>query len=644
MTTTKNNRSLVLLLVPMLLNFCLQAQNLGVNATGATPNASSIIDLNTGNTFTSPNGKGLLPPNVALTSITDAVTVTSPAVSLLVYNSATVGTGSAAVVPGYYYWDGSKWVRLQTSAGAAQDWSLIGNAGTTAGTNFLGTTDAQDVVVKTNAIENMRILNTNGYVGIGTVAPVRKLHVYSAGNPGAIRNTVDGGFSGIEAYTYSGAGGTHPYFMGLTAKGTNTAATYPLSGDALSAFLGRDAIDGLVSANYGGADIYMLASENYSALNKGTSMRFSTTANGTNTVVERMRIDQNGNVGIGIATPAAKLHVADNQNKRTLHVEHNFNGLVNTDAAFIGGIDAGYSPTGLFVLQKDNVSLGSTGTNLINVVSNSVSKMLINGVGFMGIGTTSPLHSLHVHSPANNHHAITITAENQTDHWDIVKRGQTYAVGQNDQLVFAYNNIERVNFTSDGSIGVSVNVPLSRFDIMGVKPTAGAGTGVSSNAPSQAIIPAGSDGASVQNDWPNLWGGGTSTWDVCGTSCYMSAYITRSDRRLKKDILTMGSDITKTFMQLRPVTYLLKKEIPETEGLQYGFIAQEVAQLFPSIVTKDSGLEGGTIGMNYQALIAPTIYIVQQQQLQIQELTDKNNALQKQMAVIIALLKTTNAK
>ena len=79
--------------------------------------------------------------------------------------------------------------------------------------------------------------------------------------------------------------------------------------------------------------------------------------------------------------------------------------------------------------------------------------------------------------------------------------------------------------------------------------------------------------------------------------------------------------------------------MPETAGLQYGFIAQEVAQLFPSIVTKDSGLEGATIGMNYQALIAPTIYIVQQQQLQIQELIDKNNALQKQMAEIIALLK-----
>ena len=142
------------------------AQNLGVNTTGATANNSSILDLNTGNTFTSPNGKGLLPPNVALTSITDVVTVTSPATSLLVYNSATAGTGTAAVVSGYYYWDGAKWVAL-----GGADWHTTGNLGTTAGTNFIGTTDTQDLVFKTNSSEQIRVANTTNNVGIGTATP-----------------------------------------------------------------------------------------------------------------------------------------------------------------------------------------------------------------------------------------------------------------------------------------------------------------------------------------------------------------------------------------------------------------------------------------------------------------------------------------
>src|ERR1700744_1711442 len=106
-----------------------QAQNVGINGTGANPNAGSILDLNTGNNFSSPNGKGLLPPNVSLTGVTDAVTVTSPATSLLVYNTATANTGTLSVTPGYYYWDGTKWVALGGS-----DWHTLGNLGTTAGT------------------------------------------------------------------------------------------------------------------------------------------------------------------------------------------------------------------------------------------------------------------------------------------------------------------------------------------------------------------------------------------------------------------------------------------------------------------------------------------------------------------------------
>jgi hypothetical protein len=55
-------------------------------------------------------------------------------------------------------------------ASGGNAWDLLGNAGTTAGTNFLGTTDAQDMVFKTNNTEKMRI-TTTGQVGIGTAAP-----------------------------------------------------------------------------------------------------------------------------------------------------------------------------------------------------------------------------------------------------------------------------------------------------------------------------------------------------------------------------------------------------------------------------------------------------------------------------------------
>ena len=83
-------------------------QNAGINSTGAAPQASTILNLNTGNTFTSPNGKGVLFPNVALTGTANITTIGSPLTSLFVYNTVTSGVAPNNVIPGYYYWNGTK--------------------------------------------------------------------------------------------------------------------------------------------------------------------------------------------------------------------------------------------------------------------------------------------------------------------------------------------------------------------------------------------------------------------------------------------------------------------------------------------------------------------------------------------------------
>jgi len=77
---------------------------------------------------------------------------------------------------------------------AHAQWSLTGNTGTTAGTNFIGTTDNQDLVFKTGSTptEWMRI-STAGNVGIGTSSPIFPLHMYApAGkNPGLLMQDAD---------------------------------------------------------------------------------------------------------------------------------------------------------------------------------------------------------------------------------------------------------------------------------------------------------------------------------------------------------------------------------------------------------------------------------------------------------------------
>ena len=60
-------------------------------------------------------------------------------------------------------------------------WSLVGNAATSPTVNFLGTTDRQALVVRTNNTERLRVTD-NGLVGIGTASPVDQLSVRNTGS------------------------------------------------------------------------------------------------------------------------------------------------------------------------------------------------------------------------------------------------------------------------------------------------------------------------------------------------------------------------------------------------------------------------------------------------------------------------------
>ncbi len=152
------------------------AQNVGISNIGATPDASAMLDVASTN-------KGLLIPRIALSITTSALPIISPANSLLVYNTASV----ADVLPGYYYWNATKWVALNNYITA---WHTVGNSGTNSVTNFIGTTDAQDLVVKTNNTEKMRITQS-GNVGIGgTPHPSAKLDL-SSSNQGFLITRVD---------------------------------------------------------------------------------------------------------------------------------------------------------------------------------------------------------------------------------------------------------------------------------------------------------------------------------------------------------------------------------------------------------------------------------------------------------------------
>jgi hypothetical protein len=167
-------------------------------------------------------------------------------------------------------------------------WSLTGNSGTDSGvTNFLGTTDAQDLVFKTNNFEQMRI-KSNGLIGFGVTNPANEFHM---------SKTTTGGYD-IQSDSY-GQQGT---FTINRSSGTFAAPTRPGSG-AILGTIGYGAYDSGTFTTT--AKIIAAMDAATGAGDLPTALSFQTTPDGSATALERLRITNGGRLGLGTSNPSA---------------------------------------------------------------------------------------------------------------------------------------------------------------------------------------------------------------------------------------------------------------------------------------------------------------------------------------------------
>ncbi|WP_343692218.1 hypothetical protein [Chitinophaga sp.] len=118
---------------------------------------SAILEL-------SSTKQGLLLPRLAdFTAINTAIGTDAVDGMIVYLNSSTAANN------GVYMRKAGAWVKIASAADAAANWGLTGNAGTNPTTNYIGTSDAQNLSIRANATEAINV-QTDGKVQLKNVA------------------------------------------------------------------------------------------------------------------------------------------------------------------------------------------------------------------------------------------------------------------------------------------------------------------------------------------------------------------------------------------------------------------------------------------------------------------------------------------
>jgi trimeric autotransporter adhesin len=226
-------REIVLLLMTTFFIGSANAQmKLGNNPT--TTNANALLELEATN-------KGLLLPRIALANTSSPTPMSVHIAGMTVYNTANNGI----VSPGFYYNDGTSWMRLSTLV-ATSLWGLTGNLGTTAGTNFIGTTDNTDIWFKRNNIKSGLLSLANTSFGVNAASLSTGNYTVAIGGIAA-RDNITG--SDIVAVGYAAlatnVAGQYSVAIGKSSqsRANNTATTYPANNTSVGTFSLNGAAD-----------------------------------------------------------------------------------------------------------------------------------------------------------------------------------------------------------------------------------------------------------------------------------------------------------------------------------------------------------------------------------------------------------------
>ncbi len=377
------------------------------------PNPNSKLDI----TSTVAEPGGLLLPRVALTGTANIAPLAAHVAGMAVYNTATAGD----VTPGYYYNDGSKWVRIAAASVPSSDWTVLGNTGLNATNNFLGTTDNVALRFRTTSFNRFEITN-------GT----------TQANGGRLRAFTDGD-AATPIYSWNANVGTGMFQQAANVIGfsTNTTERFRIpNADQVHAVA-----DGTAALPF-----YSWSSDTGIGMYRAGAnlLGFSTTGN------ERMRILADGRVTVNntgayafmlnsSASGSAGAIIGASENGTAVHGQATGTGYGVVGLGIYGTYGSGIIYGSYGLVDNDTGmgmrarNLNATGTGLLASGNNATGSYLPNGSGIAGSGDTG------VYGNSTNSNGTGITGVGNNGLFSVVSPSGSGISGTGTKLgVFGY--------------------------------------------------------------------------------------------------------------------------------------------------------------------------------------------------------------